>query len=95
MGPVDLAEDLEETFTRVAAEGQARYPRDFKWPCIAKFRQLKESLKAMFSHHTISYNPPGLQLFVRNFSVSWIGAVSHRGCFRYMTACQIVLCVCV
>lgn len=78
MGPVDLAEDLEETFTRVAVEGQARYPRDFKWPCIAKFRQLKESLKAMFSHHTISYNPPGLQLFVRNFSVSSIGTVSHH-----------------
>lgn len=30
MGPVDLAEDLEETFTRVAAEGQARYPRAFQ-----------------------------------------------------------------
>lgn len=95
MGPVDLAEDLEETFTRVAAEGQARYPRDFKWPCIAKFRQLKESLKAMFSHHTISYNPPGLQLFVRNFCFMDWCCVTSCGCFRYMTACQIVLCVCV
>jgi len=30
MEPVDLAEDLEETFTRVAAEGQARYATAFQ-----------------------------------------------------------------
>lgn len=50
----------------------------FKWPRVAKFRQLKESLKAGFSHHTILYNPPGLQLFMGNLCFSWINPVSHH-----------------
>lgn len=51
----------------------------FKWPCIAKFRQLTESLKVMFSHRRVSYNPLGLQLFVRNLSVSWVSHVDVLG----------------
>lgn len=78
MGTVDLTEDLEETFARVAAEGQARYPRAFQMAHVAKFRQLKESLKVVFSHHTISCNPPGLQLFMGNFCFSWISPVSYN-----------------
>lgn len=72
----------QKTQRRLLLEWQLKARQDtlehFKWPRVAKFRQLKESLKAGFSHRTISYNPPGLQLFVGNFCFSWISLVSHH-----------------